>query len=289
MNYRHHYHAGNFADVLKHALLLQLVAAMQRKPKGFLYLDTHAGRGGYDLSVAQQGDTLARKPEWPEGIGRLRRAGELPAVLQDYVTAVQEHDLRQGNGGAEPRFYPGSPALVGARLREQDRMALCERQMEECAILRTAMARTPRCVVHEMDGYRAMRAMLPPPERRALVLIDPPFESEREFADITQAVEAGLRRLPDAVIAIWYPLTKRARVEAFAAALRKLALPPTLVAELEVADEASDLKMRGCGLVVINPPWQLEATIKPGLTALAELLAQGPGARSSCLWLEPER
>lgn len=289
MNYRHHFHAGNFADVLKHALVLQLVAAMQRKPKGFLYLDTHAGRGGYDLSVATQGDTLARKPEWPDGIGRLWHAGELPSLLEDYVKAVREHDQRQGNTGSDPRFYPGSPALVGAELREQDRMALCERQPEECAILQTAMARTPRCVVHAMDGYTAMRAMLPPPERRALVLIDPPFESEGEFAEITQAVDEGLRRLRDAVIAIWYPLTKRARVDAFAAALRQLDLPPTMVAELEIADDSSDLKMRGCGLVIINPPWQFESAIKPALAALAGLLAQGAGARSSCLWLVPER
>lgn len=289
MNYRHHFHAGNFADVLKHALVLQLVAAMQRKPKGFLYLDTHSGRGGYDLSVAAQGDTLTRKPEWPEGIGRLWHKDDLPAPLKDYVATVREYDLRLGNTETEPRFYPGSPALVGAKLREQDRMALCERHPEECSILKTVMARTPRCVVHEMDGYTAMRAMLPPPERRALVLIDPPFESEREFADITRAVDEGLRRSPDAVIAIWYPLTKRARVDAFSAALMELNLPPTMVAELEVAGEDSALKMRGCGLVIINPPWQFEATIKPGLAALADLLAQERGARANLLWLVPER
>ncbi|MCC6415544.1 MAG: 23S rRNA (adenine(2030)-N(6))-methyltransferase RlmJ [Opitutaceae bacterium] len=289
MNYRHHFHAGNFADVLKHAVLLQLVAAMQRKPKGFLYLDTHAGRGGYDLNVAVRGDTLARIPEWPEGIGRLLAQADLPEMLREYVVAVRAHDRRQGNTAAELRFYPGSPALVGAKMREQDRMALCEQQPDECAALQAAMARTPRCAVRAMDGYEAVGAMLPPPERRALLLIDPPFESEREFADIIRAVGEGLRRLPDAVMAIWYPLTLRARVDAFFDGLTHQALPPTMVAELEVASEASALKMRGCGLVIINPPWQLLAVVQPGVTALSRCLSQGAGARAACTWLVPER
>lgn len=289
MNYRHHFHAGNFADVLKHAVLLQLVAAMQRKPKGLLYLDTHAGRGGYDLNDAARGDTLARKPEWPEGIGRLLGEADLPEMLRDYVDAVRAHDWRQGNLTETLRFYPGSPALVGAKLREQDRMALCELQPDERAALQTAMVRTPRCAVHALDGYTAVSAMLPPLERRALVLIDPPFEGEREFADITRAVGEGLRRLPDAVMAIWYPLTLRARVDAFFDALTRHALPPTLVTELEVAGEASALKMRGCGLVIINPPWQLQAAMQPSVTAMSRWLSQGVGARADCTWLVPER
>lgn len=289
MNYRHHFHAGNFADVWKHALLLQLVVAMQRKAKGFLYLDTHAGRGSYDLSLAAQGDTLERRPEWPEGIGRLAPAGEWPEILGGYLQAVRAHDRRLGNTSETLRYYPGSPAIVGAQLREQDRMVLCERQPDESALLQSTMARTPRCVVQAMDGYTALRAMLPPPERRALVLIDPPYEGEQEFADIVQAVSEGLRRLPEAVIAIWYPLTKRARVDAFSDALRQMALPPTLVAELEVASEGVGIKLRGCGLVIINPPWQIDSTIQPSLEAMAVLLAQGPGARANRIWLVPER
>lgn len=289
MNYRHHFHAGNFADVLKHALLLRLVAAMQRKPKGFLYLDTHAGRGGYDLSIAAVGDTLARQPEWPAGVGRLWSREDLPALLRDYVAAIRDHDQRMGNGDAEPRFYPGSPALVGAALRPVDRMVLCERQPDECVELRRAMGRTPRCSVQEMDGYVALRAMLPPPERRALVLIDPPFEGEREFADIVRAVEEGLARSPDAVIAIWYPLTKRARVDAFFDALSVIKLPPTAAIEIEVAGDDSLLKMRGCGVVLLNPPWQFEAEVAPALPVLRELLAQAPGASAHFQWLVRER
>jgi len=289
MNYRHHYHAGNFADVVKHALVVRLVAALQRKDKGFLYLDTHAGRGSYDLTSAEQGDSLARTPEWPAGVGRLWSAAGLPELLADYVAMIRRHDQLQGNLTGEPRFYPGSPVLVAALLRPQDRMALCERQPGECAALRATMGLTSRCVVQAMDGYVAIRAMLPPVEKRALVLIDPPYEAEHEFADIVRGVREGLARLPGAVIAIWYPFTKRARVDAFFSQLRALDLPPTAVAELAVAGEFSELKMRGCGVVIINPPWQFEAEAAPTLTSLATILAQEPGATGRYWWLVPER
>jgi|UniRef100_UPI00404A0CF0 23S rRNA (adenine2030-N6)-methyltransferase len=289
MNYRHHFHAGNFADVIKHALLLRLVAAMQRKPKGFLYLDTHAGRGSYDLSLADQGDTLVRKPEWPQGIGRLWSESDLPELLADYVSAVRTYDQRQGNLTTEPRFYPGSPLLAGEVMRPQDRMVLCERHPDEAAALQIAVGRLDRCSVQVMDGYVALRAMLPALERRALVLIDPPFEAEHEFADIVRAVQEGLARSPDAVIAIWYPMTKRARVDAFADQLCRLKLPPTAVAELMVAGEESTLKMQGCGMVLINPPWRFETEAEPAMKVLGQLLAQESGASGRYWWLVPER
>lgn len=288
MNYRHQYHAGNFADVMKHVLLVQLVRAMQRKEKGFLYLDTHAGRGSYDLTVAAQGDTRQREPEWPAGIGRLWNAAPLPAVLAEYVAVVRDFDLRRSNREAAPRYYPGSPALVAALAREQDRLVLCERHPEEAAALTNEMSYARRTTVQTMDGYSAPRAVLPPPEKRALVLIDPPFEAQDEFVRIVTAVEQGLARLPAGVFAIWYPLTERARIEGFAAQLRRLALPPTAVFELTIAGETSGLKMRGCGLVVINPPWQFEPAVMPALHDLAELLQQESGAAAQCHWLVPE-
>lgn len=289
MNYRHHFHAGNFADVLKHALLVHLVRALQRKPKGFLYVDTHAGRGAYDLERAAQGDTLARAPEWPAGIGRLWARTDLPAVLAEYVELVRQHDRAHGNLTGEPRFYPGSPLLVELLARPQDRLALCELHPAECDALKAVLPRGARATVQALDGYVAPRALLPPPERRALVLIDPPFEAQDEFARIATAIEEGVARLPAGVFAIWYPLTERARVDAFADRLRALALPPTAVFELAVAGEGAGLKMRGCGLVVVNPPWQFEAEVTPALLELVPLLAQGPGATAACHWLVPER
>jgi 23S rRNA (adenine2030-N6)-methyltransferase len=304
VNYRHHFHAGNFADVAKHALLVLLIRALQKKDKGFLYLDTHAGRGGYDLTSAARGDSLARKPEWPDGIGRLLAAADVPAELRDYLGIVGEFDRRSsGAGAASPtaapadpsgpadalRFYPGSPWIARLLARPQDRLALCERHPEEFEALDIAFARAPRTALHAMDGYLAPRAMLPPPEKRALVLIDPPFEAADEFAHLAAATRETLERLPSAVLAIWYPLTERARVDAFFAELRGIDLPPTLIAELAIAGDTADLKMKGCGLLIVNPPWQLEQSAGPAMTFLGKILAQRPGAGGKLTWLVPEK
>ena len=289
MNYRHHFHAGNFADVMKHVLLVRLVAAMQRKEKGFLYLDTYAGRGSYDLSSANHGDSLVRDPEWPEGIGRLWANPNVPDVAQEYLTLVRDYDREQGNLEISPRFYPGSPLIVARMLREQDRMLLCERHPEEFEALDIVMGRRSRCSVQERDGFESVRGTLPPPEKRALVLIDPPFESAREFADIAKALRDGLSRLPAGVFAIWYPITQRARVARFLKGIQDVDLPPTVAVELTIAPEESSLKMKGCGILIVNPPWQFEEEVAPGLASLAEQLAQEPGATSHFNWLVPER
>jgi 23S rRNA (adenine2030-N6)-methyltransferase len=290
VNYRHHFHAGNFADVMKHALLLHVLRALQRKEKGVLYLDTHAGRGTYDLAAARQGDTLARQPEWPDGIGRLwPDTPGMPDMVRSYVEAVRGFDRQQGNPEAAPRYYPGSPALVRQCLRPQDRMALCERHPEEFAALKAELGFCARCSVQEMDGYKALRAMLPPPEKRALVLIDPPFEAREEFADVAKAVDEGLARLPGGTFVVWYPLTGRAKTDVFFDHLRAQSLAPTVVVELMVAGEAAAIKLRGCGLVIINPPWQFEASLGDGLDWLARRMAQAPGGGAGCRWLVPER
>ncbi len=273
---------------MKHALLVRLVTALQKKEKGFLYLDTHAGRGSYDLRAAAQGDTLARQPEYPLGIGRLWTNPGLPEGLAEYVARVKQFDRDLGNPGETPRFYPGSPWMVRLLARPQDRLVLCEKQPDESELLDIEFGREPRAKVITMDGYAAPRAMLPPPERRALILIDPPFEAQDEFARIAVAVGEGLRRLPSAVFAIWYPLTERARVDAFFGELLALKLPPTLELELTVAGEQSAVKMKGCGLVVINPPWQFDGEARKMLEWLAGALAQEPGGQARCRWLVPE-
>ena len=288
MNYRHQYHAGNFADVMKHAALVRLVRAMQRKSKGFLYVDTHSGRGRYDLASAARGDTLERKPEWPEGIGRLWTRAKLPETLADYVGLVRTYDQKLGNLEPQPRFYPGSPRLMRMLMREQDRLALFEKQPAEAAALRAEFARSSGVGVQAADGYTGLRGQLPPPEKRALVLIDPPFETKDEFSSVVQAVGEGLSRLPSAVIAIWYPLTERARVDVFFDELLALKLPPAFALELEIVDRDHSLKMKGCGLVVINPPWQIDKELGTMNTWLAEVLAQAPGGGSTLRWLVRE-
>jgi len=288
VNYRHHYHAGNFADVLKHAVLVRLVRAMQCKERGFLYVDTHAGRGRYDLASAARGDTLERTPEWPEGIGRLWNRSGMPELITDYVTQVKSFDHAFGNLEATPRFYPGSPRLVEALARPQDRLSLFEKQPDEAASLRGEFALSIGVGIQSMDGYAGLRGQLPPPEKRALVLIDPPFESKDEFAHVARAVADALKRAPAATIMVWYPLTERARVDAFFDDLMMLALPPTLFLELTVVGPAHPMKMKGCGLVIINPPWELDRELAKTATWLAEALAQDRGGRAELRWLVKE-
>lgn len=271
--------------MMKHVLLLELVRAMHRKDRGFLYLDTHAGRGEYDLETAAAGDSLARQPEWPDGIGRLWEARELPPAVAGYLDLVRDHDRRRGNLASTPRFYPGSPALVAARTRPVDRIVLCEKHPAECAALRGAFGWVPRSEVREGDGYGAVRALLPPRERRALVLLDPPYEAADEFARVVETLREGLRRFPTGVVAAWYPLTGRARVDEFLAAVRQLAPPPALAVELAVAREEARPKLSGCGLLVLNPPWQFDASAREIGSFLASILAQAPGGGSRVEWI----
>ena len=285
VNYRHAFHAGNYGDVFKHTLLVMLLRALQRKAKGFLYLDTHAGRGAYDLGAAP--GRADRPPEWPQGIGRLWNAADLAPPLADYVALVRAFDRRAGAGGDRPWIYPGSPWLAALVQRPQDRLALWEQQPAEARVLRTELARRPRVAVSTGNGYGALRALLPPPERRALVLIDPPFETQDEFDAILEALHEGWQRFPSGVYAVWYPMTERARADAFHAALRRRATAPTLWAELTVSAD-SQVRMKGCGLVVINPPWRFAEELQPLLPALADSLGVDAGAAGRMAWLVPE-
>ena len=289
MNYRHSYHAGNFADVMKHVVLVQLLRAMQQKEKGILYLDTHAGRGAYDLSAASKGDSLVRDPEWPNGIGRILAHHDLPLVLKEYAEVARQFDRDRGNRDEMPRYFPGSPWIARLLARSQDRLALCEKHPEEFAVLSEEFRFSPNTTVQEMDGYVALRAMLPPLERRALVLIDPAFEEQNEFERVLSALRGGLKRLPSGVFTIWYPLTQRARIATLFDGLLALQVPPTLVLELTITGEQTALKMRGCGLAVINPPWKFDTLIAPAMRNLAELLAVADGADSRIYWLVPEK
>jgi 23S rRNA (adenine2030-N6)-methyltransferase len=304
LNYRHRFHAGNFADVLKHAVLRRVLLALQAKAGGLLYLDTHAGRGAYDLRAAASGASRARRPEWPDGIGRLLERRDLPPALADYVAAVREFSAETARrvatepaaGGEAPlavpdalEFYPGSPWLAVAALRAQDRAVLCERQPEEAAALAAELAQRRRVAVRPEDGYAAVRGCLPPPERRALVLLDPPFEAEDEWARLVEALHAGLGRWPAGTFAAWYPLTARSRADAFYREyLRRPKLPPSLCVELLVGDDTAGLKLWGCGLLITNPPWGLAAELAELAQWLGPVLAQGPGARGGAHWIVPE-
>lgn len=289
MNYRHHFHAGNYADVFKHVLWLQLIRAMQAKEKGLLCLDTHAGRGGYDLAeTSLRPDGRSREPEFPAGIGRVWGDQRASAPLADYLALVRQFNDRRGSSGPELRFYPGSPWIARLAARPQDRLVLCELRPDDAEALDFDFAREPRVRVQAMDGYTGLKAHLPPTEKRALVLIDPPFESQGEFAQILKALGESLRRFPSGIYAVWYPITERTRVDDFFERLLALRLPPTLFAELHIAGDASQVRLKGCGLLVINPPWKIDGAIRAVLPELVRHLRVDAGASARCDWLVPE-
>jgi 23S rRNA (adenine2030-N6)-methyltransferase len=272
MNYRHAYHAGNFADCMKHALFVWLLRAMMRKPAPFLILDTHAGLGRYDLS---QGPA-ERTGEWRQGVARLLE--DAPPALADYLDVVRRLGL-----------YPGSPAIARALMRAQDRLVLCELQSEDNLGLRHLFGRDPQVAVHKRDAWEALGALLPPPERRGLVLIDSPYEQPDEFARVLDGLQTGLARFATGVFAAWYPIKHRTPVRDFHEAVRASGLRDVVAAELRLREPTDPARLNGCGLLVVNPPFRFEAEADAILAALLARLGDGePGAGTEVLRLADE-
>ncbi len=274
MNYRHAFHAGNFADCVKHAMLVWLLRAMKRKDSPLFVLDTHAGAGRYDLADKS---AAARTGEWRLGIARLLEAP--PAPLTDYVELVRACGL-----------YPGSPALIRAVLRPRDRLACCELHPEEASALRHHFGRDRQVGVHQRDGWEALTALLPPPERRALVLIDPPYEARDELATLAARLRLAHGRFGSGVYVAWYPIKHRAPLRSFHAALRDSGIADVVVAELVLREPVDPARLNGCGLLVVNPPWRFEAEAEPILAALLDRLGdREPGERYAVWRLVDER
>jgi len=269
MNYRHAFHAGNHADVFKHATLLRLAALLARKETPFAYLDSHSGVGRYDLA----GDQASRTDEWREGIGRLWTLESAPAAFVGYREAVAAL-----NPDGALRYYPGSPELMRQALRPQDRLLLNELHPEDGRLLKENMARDRRVAVHQKDGWLLPRALLPVPERRALLLIDPPFEKADELERCVKAVAEAIGRMRQTVIMLWYPIKDRRQLRRFHAGLQASGAPKLLNVELLIraADDAT--RLNGSGLAIVNPPWGLEEELRDLLPWLADHLAQGEGS-----------
>lgn len=271
MHYQHRYHAGNFADVFKHVLLIGLLEALNQKYSPWAYLDTHAGAGRY----ARHDEAQARTGEAETGAARVLAAAppNLP-WLSRYRTLL----------AAAPREIPGSPAVAAALRRPADRLMLCEAVPAVVSALREAVSGAG-VAVHERDGYGAW-ALLPPPEKRGLILVDPPFEARDEFERMTAFAEQALARFAHGIFALWYPVKNRHAADAFVRRLgRKLAGREALDARLFIS-HPQDGRMRGCGLAVINPPYAFRQALPAVLEALVPLLAQGEGARHSLSPLE---
>lgn len=280
MNYRHAFHAGNFADVFKHAVLVDLLEAMTGKPSALAYVESHAGAGCYRLDAAEAG----RTGEYHEGIERLLQAPALPTRLARYLALVRA--ASPDNAGAI-RVYPGSPVLAAALLRAQDRLVLCELQEAEAGLLRAQFAHDARVAVHRRDGYEALKALLPPKQKRGLVLIDPPYEAqEQEFRAIERALGHARTRFAQGTFAIWYPIKLRQHVRPFHRWLSECGASRVLAAELLVHPDDVPLRLNGCGMAIINPPFRLEAALAQWMPALAALLRQGPRGGQQLIWLK---
>ena len=283
MNYRHAFHAGNHADVLKHVALLALCDALAAKPAPCFALDTHAGRGLYRLD----GEAARRTNEAEGGIGRLSRDPPDDAAVARYLSAVAA--CREAHG---TQAYPGSPWLLAHALRAQDRIACCELQPEEAAELKRNLGGDARVAVHQRDGYAAMKALLPPRVdgvriARGLVVVDPPYEAQLdEFDTALAALREALARWPQAACMLWYPVKQRTALRGFLRHAPHLPANGVLRVELLVRPDDSPLRMNGSGLLLCNPPWRLDETLAAGLSALQPRLDDGGGS-GLVEWLRP--
>ena len=280
MNYRHAFHAGNFADVVKHAVLARIITHLKEKPAAFRVIDTHAGAGLYDLS----GPEASRTGEWREGIGRLlaaRLAPDMRALLAPYLDLVAA--LNPGGG---LKAYPGSPALAQALLRDQDRLVACEREPNAARALATFVHGDARAKAVAIDGYTALNAYVPPKERRGLVLIDPPYEQPDEFERLARALATTHRKWPTGIYALWYPIKNLRETAAFARRIAASGIARVLRAELTLA-RADGERLGGSGLIVVNPPWRLEEELSVLMPALAQALGAAPAGATRLDWLAP--
>jgi 23S rRNA (adenine2030-N6)-methyltransferase len=262
MKYRHQFHAGNFADVHKHVVLLETLTALARKDKGLLFVDTHAGHGMYDL---HPGDA-AHPAEWQAGAARLLAAAPRSAALIRYRDLVAA-----GVHGASLR-YPGSPVLAQRVLRAVDRAVYFETQRDEAGQLRKALDGAARWRVESSDGFAGLRALLPPPERRGCMLIDPPYEEREDFARVHDAIVDSLQRFPTVVLLAWLPVKLRADFDLWFAALKRAVSRPTLASLLWMHPPDSRAALNGSALVLVNPPYLIEEDMRIWLPELCGCL-----------------
>jgi 23S rRNA (adenine2030-N6)-methyltransferase len=283
MNYRHAFHAGNFADVVKHAVLVRILVHLRRKPASFRIIDTHAGAGRYDLA----GEEAQRSGEWRDGIGRLVAApiaDRARTLLAPYLDAVAAC-----NPAGRLTIYPGSPVLVGAFLRAQDRLIACELEPNAAAALGRNLAGDLRAKAVAIDGWTALKAYVPPKERRGLVLVDPAYEDAGDFARLGQGLAAAHRKWASGMFLAWYPIKEHAAPDALARRLRNSGIPKILRVELSVAAPRESSRLSACGLIVINPPWTLTDELAMLLPELAVALSGKGGGAHRVDWLAGER
>ncbi|MDP2574930.1 23S rRNA (adenine(2030)-N(6))-methyltransferase RlmJ [Vibrio penaeicida] len=278
LSYRHSFHAGNHADVLKHIVQSLILNALNQKEKPYVYHDTHSGVGRYDLTH----EWSEKTGEYKQGIARLWQANNLPEEIQTYLEAVQSL-----NQDSSLRYYPGSPRVARAHIRKQDRMVLTELHPSDHPLLEQEFHRDRQVSIYKEDGFQRLKASLPPKERRGLVLIDPPYELAHEYRDVVNAVAQSHKRWATGVYAIWYPVVNRHDIDDMLSGLEKLGIRKILQIELGVSADTNERGMTASGMIVINPPWKLESQMKEILPYLKEVIAPVTG-HFKVEWIVPE-
>jgi 23S rRNA (adenine2030-N6)-methyltransferase len=273
-SYRHGFHAGNHADVLKHVVLVQLLAYLTGKETALWFVDTHAGAGVYSLDSAY----AQKKGEFRDGIGRLWGQADLPSTVTEYL-----HEVKRANPDGELRHYPGSPQIALQMLREQDRLQLFELHSTESEVLQKQYAKLKRKVsVQPIDGFAGLKSVLPPASRRGLVLIDPSYEDKADYARVVDTMQDALRRFATGIYAVWYPQVQRQESQDLPGKLKQIAGDSWLHISLRVMAPARDgLGLHGSGMFVFNPPWKLAAAMEAAMPALVKRLGQDRNASYS--------
>ncbi|EOW2079079.1 23S rRNA (adenine(2030)-N(6))-methyltransferase RlmJ [Vibrio mimicus] len=278
LSYRHSFHAGNHADVLKHIVQSLILNSLQQKEKPFVYHDTHSGVGRYDLTH----EWSEKTGEYKQGIARVWQQDNIPAELDSYLDAI-----RQLNQGETLRYYPGSPRVARAHLREQDRMVLTELHPSDYPLLEQEFHRDRQVSIYKEDGFARLKASLPPQERRGLVLIDPPYELAKEYRDVVQAIAQSYKRWATGIYAIWYPVVNRCDIDDMLEGLQGLGIRKILQIELGVSPDTNERGMTASGMIVVNPPWTLESQMQTILPFLKQAITPATG-HYKVEWVVPE-
>ena len=284
LSYRHEFHAGSFVDVHKHMTLILLLKSLLKKDAPFCYIDTHAGNAHYDL----RSRFAQKNREYETGISLLWHAVNTPPAVANYLAAVKKINDVRCNQGSEPRYYPGSPAIARQLFRAQDRMVLMELHNTEIRLLRKNFAGDHRVQIHHRDGFEGLTGLVPPVEKRGLVLIDPAYEVRNEFDRLIKALVTAWRKWPTGIYAIWYPVQHQQPVPRFHYELRTSGIRNIFLHEFSVIPDVAVNRLSGTGMVIINPPWQFETRIRKTLEWLAPRLDRGSGIPARCEWLVPE-
>lgn len=279
LSYRHSFHAGNHADVLKHTVQSLILSALKEKEKPFLYLDTHAGAGRYQLS----GEHAERTGEYLEGIARIWQQPDTPELLQPYLDAI-----RALNPNGTLRYYPGSPLIARHLLREEDKLQLTELHSSDFPLLRNEFMKDSRARVERSDGYQQLKAKLPPPSRRGLILIDPPYELKSDYQAVIQGIQEGYKRFNTGIFALWYPVVLRQQIKRMRHDLEATGIRRILQIELAVRPDSDQRGMTASGMIVINPPWKLEQQMRELLPWLHKKLVPAGTGHTRVEWIVPE-